>query len=378
MSKTFFLALSTLIGATIGAGIFGFPYVVAKSGLVPGIIYFFLLGGVVLLLHLFFGEICLRTSGKYRLVGYAKIYLGKWGKLLATFVLFFVLAGALLSYLILAGSFFDIVFSPWIHFPSTIVWSVLFWIAGSFFILKGRQLITVAELFMNVGFFAAIGVLFLFAIPHMQSLQIPSFDIAGLPIAFGVFLFGFLGLEAIPELASFLKDTKEKMRLHSVIIWGSVGSGLLFALFSFLIVGVSGTDTTEDALSGLVPVLGREIVLLGALFGILAISSSFLVLGNYLKNSLRHDFGIPDMPAFFIACSLPLILFLMGFRQFIEVIGVVGGIAGAAEGALIVLIFLKAKKLGDRTPEYDMKIPSFVLFLIVLILAAGAAQLIFD
>ena len=40
MRKNFLFALSTLIGTIVGAGVFGIPYVIAKSGIVPGFFYF--------------------------------------------------------------------------------------------------------------------------------------------------------------------------------------------------------------------------------------------------------------------------------------------------------------------------------------------------
>ena len=80
MNKNFLFALSVLLGTIVGAGIFGIPYVISKSGMIPGFFYFLILGGAVLLIHLFFGEIILRTKGEHRLVGLAQRYLGRWGR----------------------------------------------------------------------------------------------------------------------------------------------------------------------------------------------------------------------------------------------------------------------------------------------------------
>ena len=66
MSKNFCGATATLIGTIVGVGIFGVPYVVAKSGFLLGLLFLFGLGGVALLLHLFYGEIVLRTPGGSR------------------------------------------------------------------------------------------------------------------------------------------------------------------------------------------------------------------------------------------------------------------------------------------------------------------------
>lgn len=372
--NSFTLALSTLVGTIVGAGIFGIPFAMVRSGIVPGLFYLFLLGAIICLLHLLFGEVCLRTAGKHRLVGYAQIYLGKQGKVLATLTLLFVLVGALLAYLILVGEFSEIVFGSFIPFSSTI-FTILFSVCAFFLVLSGRQLITKIEFFTNILFIGALAVLIILALPHVKGFEVPLFDFSNpsnLFLPFGVLLFAFAGFEAIPEVMSFLRDRGGRTKLDNVIIWSSVIVGAFFLLFSLIVIGVSGLTTSPDAFSGLVPFLGQSIIAFGALVGIVVIADSFLVIGNYLKNSLRHDFQFPYVPAALVAIGVPLALFLLGFREFISVVGVVGGVTGAAEGILIMLMFHKAKTMGDRVPEYEIRVPSIFLFLLATILIGGA------
>ena len=129
VNKNFYFALAALIGTTVGAGIFGIPYVISKSGIGPGLFYFFILGGAVLLLHLFFGEIVLRTKEKHRLIGFAQKYLGNWGKFLITISTILGLVGALLAYIILGGDFLKIISDSWISldsfYLSLFLWALL-------------------------------------------------------------------------------------------------------------------------------------------------------------------------------------------------------------------------------------------------------------
>ena len=373
--NSFALALSTLVGTIVGAGIFGIPFAILKSGIVPGLFYLFLLGGIICLLHLFFGEICLRTSGKHRLVGYAGIYLGKTGKAVATLTLLFVLIGSLLAYLILVGEFSGIVFGSLFPF-SSVLFTVLFSVCAFFLVLSGRQLITKIEFFTNILFITAIVAFIAFAVPHVKSFDIPLFDVSSVSnlfLPFGVLLFAFAGFEAIPEVMSFLRDRNARTKLDNVILWSSIITGVFFLVFALIVLGVSGLATSPDAFSGLVPFLGQGIIAFGALIGIVIIADSFLVIGNYLKNSLRHDFNLPYVPSALIALCVPLALFLLGFREFIAVVGVVGGVMGAVEGVLVMLMFRKAKTMGDRKPEYEIRVPSLFLFLLAGILVAGAA-----
>jgi amino acid permease len=68
LDREFLIALATLIGTAIGAGLFGLPYVVAKAGFFPSLMMMFLLGLLALVSNLMYGEIILRTKGGCRLV----------------------------------------------------------------------------------------------------------------------------------------------------------------------------------------------------------------------------------------------------------------------------------------------------------------------
>lgn len=378
MNNSFLLALSVLVGTIIGAGIFGVPFVVAKSGLIPTVFYFLLLGGVVMLLHLFFGEVVLRTEKKARLIGYCATYLGKPGKIAAVFSTLFVIVGALLAYTILGGSFLHILFGEFTGISAT--WfSILFWGVLSLFIMRGIQLIARAEFFMTLALFIAALLIFFFAAPHVKLENFSLIHIDNLFLSFGVILFALAGWSAIPEIADFFKKSKDKKTLDNLIVWAGIITTLLYFVFSLFVVGVSGDATSPDALQGLVPFLGKWVVFLGAVFGLIAIAASFLILGNYLKNSLRYDFHFPYRVAVGIAIVAPVALFLLGFREFISVLGIVGIVLGVVEGVLIVLLFLKAKKKGTRQPEYVLSVPRILPYLVVLVLVGGAvAELFFS
>jgi len=371
MNNSFLLALSTLIGTIIGAGIFGLPYVVSKSGVVPSLFYFVILGGVVLLLHLFVGEIVLRTPGKHRLIGYSEIYLGSWAKKLITISTVVGIVGTLLAYIIVAGDFLEIVFASMFSVSGT-VYSIVVWAVLSLFILKGIQAIAKIELFMNIALFSVIGVILAFAVPHMESGNFIIFDSSNIFLPYGVVLFAFAGWAAIPEITDLFKSRREKRGLDNLIVWATIICGLLYVVFSLIVVGVSGVLTSQDALTGLVPLLGNGIVILGALFGLVAIAASFLVLGNYLKNSLRYDYKVPYIVSAGVAILAPIVLFLLGLREFIVVIGIVGALIGTIDGVIIVLIYRKAKQKGERQPEYSLRVPQFVFALIIGILVVGA------
>ena len=372
MRKNFILAVASLIGTIIGAGVFGIPYVMAKSGILFCLFYFLILGATVLLLHLFFGEVVLRTKQKHRLVGYAEKYLGKKAKALAAFATIFGTIGALLVYIILGGHFLKLIFPLSV---SSFQLSLFLWVVLSFFIFLGMKSIAWVQLLMNAGFLGAVLLIFFYSFPKIDMGNFVLADPKYIFLPYGVILFSLVGWNAIPEIETILVKKKD---LKRVILWAIAISLSFYFLFGLFISGLTGQNTTPEAFEGLVSVLGQKIIILGGIFGLFAISTSFLILGNYLKNTLIFDYRFPYLSAFFIATFSPLLLFLSGVREFIWVIAFVGTFIGLIEGTMIVLVYKKAQKQGDKIPEYNLKIPRYIPYFVMIVLVLGAiAQTIY-
>lgn len=366
------LALSTLVGTIIGGGIFAVPFVVSRAGILLTLGYALALGIIVTLVHLMFGEIVLRTPGRHRLIGYASIYLGRWGKGIIACSTVFGIVGALLAYVIVGGEFLHLLFSPVLSLPSFPL-SLAFWGVLSAFVFRGIQAIARMELALNLVLGAVIAGIAVLALPAMDLAALPLARISEGMLPFGVLLFALSGGAAIPEIADFFKNGRERGSLDNIIIIAGVVTMALTVGFGLAVAGVSGAATTEDAISGLVPVLGPAIAFLGATLGLAAVAASFLVLGNYLKNSLRYDYGMPGWWAPALAAGLPLALFLAGVRNFVGVLGIVGAVMGTIDSVAIIAVFWKAKTGGTRIPEYSLSLPRSILFFLAAVLALGGA-----
>jgi tyrosine-specific transport protein len=374
--KKSLLALAILIGTIVGAGIFAIPYAISKSGIIPGLFYFLILGLVVTFLHLFFGEIVLRTKEKYRLIGYAQKYLGKWGKISISISTFLGITGVLLAYIILAGEFLKIIFSP-LFSLSPFGFSLIFWLLLIYFVFRGIKTIAPVEVFTNLFFFIMIFLIFFLLLPKINLENFHLINLQNLFLPYGVIMFSLMGFTAIPEMTDVLVEPKEKRDLKKVIVFASIITIILYLFFSLSIIGVSGKNTSQDALSGLSQFLDKKIVILFALIGFITLADSFLIIDLYFRNTLIYDYHFPKIYASFLAVFFPLFFFLIGFREFISVISFIGTILSMIEGIVILLIFNKVKRLGDREPEYSLKIPKILLYILGAIFILGAISQIF-
>ncbi len=360
------LAVATLVGTTIGAGAFAIPYVFSQSGVITCLIYFFIVGILAIFLHLFFGEIVLRTKDETRLIGLAKKYLGQKGKLLVGVALIIGTVGSLLIYIILAGQFLSLIFP---NLLSSASFSLLAWIVLAFLVFLGTHSIAKAEIFMNAFLFLVGGLIIVFCFPKIQTSNFILSNSKVLFLPFGIFLFSMVGWSAVPESEDILVDKK---KLKKAIITALLVCLAFYILFGLAISGVTGKATTQEAFLGLVPYLGKNIIILAGIFGLLAVATSFITIANYLKNTLVFDLKIPKRISFVLAVGLPALLFLLGLRSFVSLVATLGAVIGLIEGGSIVLIWLKAKKMGDRNPEYQVKLPKVFAYLSIGLLLAGS------
>ena len=61
----------------------------------------------------------------------------------------------------------------------------------------------------------------------------------------------------------------------------------------------------------------------------------------------------------------------MGFDNFITVIVLTGGVMLGIDVIIIILIYLKAKTKGDLEPAYNLSIPSFFVYFLILFFIIG-------
>jgi len=368
MNKNFLYASAILIGTIVGAGMFGLPYVVARSGFLIGAIFLLVLTGVTLLIHLIYGEIVCRTTEKHRLVGYAEHYLGKWGKRIATFSILIGLYGSLLVYIIISGEFLSTIFSPFLG-GSPFIYSLVFLVIGAFAVFKDLALVKKMELGMSLLLISIVVLIFFSGLPHLDISNFKNIDLKYFFLPYGVIFWALAGGAAIPEIREILEADGKKYK--KTIILGTIIPAILYFLFMLTVVGISGQATSPEAIKGLTGFLGEGIIILGAVLGFLAVITSYFVIGLYLKKVFWYDYKINRTLSWFLVCFIPLVGFLLGLRAFIPIISFLGVIFGAIEGTVLVLTYLKAKKLGDREPEYSLKIPNIIIYSLIALFVLG-------
>jgi len=341
LSNRLILAISTLSGTIIGVGFFSLPYITLKVGFWVILGYFLALGALVILIHLFFGELALKTPDFKRLPGFAKIYLGNWGQVLAYISIILGIFGALLAYLIVGGEFFTELLLP-IFGGNSLIYTLFYFVIGASLIFFGITAIAKVEFWGLVLFFIILFAIFFRGESFITIGNLfPSPDFSYIFLPYGIILFSLWGATLIPEIEEMLGERKKLiLKIIPIAILIPI---IVYLFFIYLILGITGSQTTESGLSGLRNVLGNGVVSLALFFGVLTTFTSFIALGLTLKKVFWYDLKIEKNLSFAITCFIPLALFLIGIKQFIPVISFVGGIMIGIDGILILLMYQKIK-----------------------------------
>ncbi len=372
--KTFLRSASVLIGTMVGVGVFGIPFAFAKAGFWVGFLFLIFIAGITLLTNFMYGEVILRTQAKHQLVGYTEKYLGSFFKKVIFFTTALSTYSALLAYIIVSGDFLSNIFSNFLYFsPAT--YSVVFFIIVSFLILRGIKTVSKVELVLAGLFFAVILGIFVLGIGKINFSNFSGITPEYWFLPYGILLFAFAGLPAIPLQRQLLAG--REIFLRKSILIAVLLVAVLYLVFAFTVLGVSGDVTTPDAISGLFVSLGGAIVLFGSLFGALAVSTSYLMLGSAFLDIFHLDLGISRKLSWLLVIVPPFVLFWGGMRAFIDVISLAGAVGIGIEGIVLVLLFIKSKSKGDRIPEYSMGLPRWLLYFLAAVFISGAIYAIF-
>ncbi len=351
----FAIAVTTLMGTIIGAGILGIPYVIAKAGYLYGLFLILLLGIAYVYLNLFFGEVVLRTKGQHQFPGYAEKYLGKTGKRITAVAMILGVYGALTAYLIGVGEASFAIFK----WGSPLVYTLLFFVVCTIIVFGGIKAMGKAELFLIPLLVIVVLTIGVVSFNQLDYSSLIPWDLQYFFLPYGVLIFAYMGLAAIPEMREVLeKDTKKMKR---AIIVGSLIPLFLYALFALIIIGVVGLDHFEllkpneriatVALSMYSqPFLG----VLANILAILAMFTSFLTNAIALKEVYHYDFKLSSITSLFLTLLIPLLIAVFGIASFLTILGITGAVSGGLQGILLIFLYWKAQLLGDRKPEYTM------------------------
>lgn len=354
------------MGYTVGAGILGIPYAISRVGLLPGLLLLVFLGLASMIVNLMIVEIMMRTRFRHQLVGLMKKYLGNRLKHVQAFAMLVGGYGALTAYIVGQGEVLASIF----HLPnSQLFFSLIFVGFGILILFFGLRLVKVVELWLVLLIVIIVLIISFLCLPAVQTTNFNYPDWTKILIPYGVLLFAFGGQGAIFSIREILY--KEQKKVKSAVMIGGLSVMLIYTLFTIMIVGVTGLQTTQIATIGLEKSLGSHTVLASNIFAFLAMMTSFLTVGLSVRQIYRYDYRLPVWLSWLLIFVVPLLIFLFVSQSFIQIISIAGSLTFGLSGILIVWTFWKSRKAGDQSPEYKLPNLKIIGAILMIIFAIG-------
>jgi amino acid permease len=349
--KSIIYAISVLSGTIIGVALFSLPYLTLQVGWLTMLLYFIILGGLIVLLHVLFGELVLQTPDQKRFPGIAEYYWGKGGKYLTLTTHLICLVCTILAYILVGGGFLYELLSiiiPNISLPLAIL---IFWALGALIIFLGSSALNKIQLVGIISFiFVMLGLAWLGrAEISMANVFARNGDNINWFMPYGILIFALWGMTLIPQIEDILGKNKQYMT--RVVIASIILPIIVYILFTALVLGISGTGTEPLALTSLSNQLGEGAYSLILFFGLITTFTSFIAIGLIMAQVFEFDLKIRKIKSWTMTVSLPLLLYFAGIKNFLELIIFLGAVLLAIDGINMLLMYrhgLPQAKLWKR------------------------------
>jgi len=327
--------LAILIGTQVGAGVLGLPYAASKVGLIPAL---GILTGAMLLM-LFTALIVLKLSVEMRgaqMSTIAQKTLGRIGGWIMYLSIVLMSFGALLAYLAGMGSVFASLFGINETFGA-----VIFWILASLVIYMGLAASGKTELVMSylmLMLFIGIAIMLL---PHAKLDNGLYIEAGGFFSMAGVAIFSLGCHTVIPDVYKGIGDYDKAKK---VVIAAFLTPALTYAIFMSVFLLVFGTDTPEIATQGLEAIYGKVGNIIGNAIPLIAITTSYIGVGLAQQSNSREFLRLKKPAAWALTAVPPIIVYLLGVKNFADVLAFVGGTGDMLAFIILPILILLVKK----------------------------------
>ena len=369
-------ASSIIMGAGVGGGVMAVPFLAARTGLfafVPIVLIGFALN---VLLNLMLTEILLRDGRNLQIVELIRTYVfrGRIGATVA-WIFFAVLGLSFIASLTAYVSGAGLVIAELLGIGPLLSRLVVYVFSAAvvFFGLKGVGFSEKIALFLMLLFATLIvlGSIGTWEISgHSFSLETTRWkDVLAL---YGIVLYSLNAAFAVPQAVKGL-DQNPKKSVQAVLIGTSINA-VLVVIVTFVAIAVS-KPVTEVAVVGIGLATNRFVSIIGSLFVIFAMLTTYWSVSLALSDIVSERFGTGTRVSWFVATAPTLLLIVFGLLDFVEYLQIAGGIVALLLVYITVPMYRRAKREGAVTdPGWSLgrlgSVPILSLFILGMVLMA--------
>ena len=328
---TFMEATSIIVGHGVGAGILAVPYLASRAPWWDFLWILSLAYAVNLLLHLMIAELSLNNKGAQFVKCFEnELFTGRFKKV-ATWIVFGFLAFSVLCNVasFITGS--AAVFTSWFGLSS---WAgmLIYYVIAGLVVFFGMKIVGICEKYSVIAMVLVIGILFVATVMGQTSALPATFIASTNAMAlYSTVAFSLSAVMSVPQVVKGVSGDRKK--IVSAIAAGTGINAFLIIVVTFMtLLGAGQAITKNGALVDLSASLGGWVSIVGYVFSLLALSTSFWantlnmrdIIAEQTKWNLRLCWLLATLPCLILAlCGMSS---FVGFARLAGVIQVLTGI----------------------------------------------------
>ena len=331
-SKLNFLeATGIIVGHGVGAGILSVPYLASHNSFRETVFILIFAYLVALVLHLIIAELSYNNNGAQFVKCFdSELFAGKI-KTVLTWTAFILLG---VSVIVNVSAFLTgaaAVFAQWFGLPD-FVGILVFYVLGASVVFVGMKLVGICEKYAVIAMVIVMGVIFVATLMRgTEALPTGWRGFNNALALFGMISFSLSAVMSTPQVVKGLGGDKKRIR-SSIALGLAVNASLIFLITLTTLLGTGGDVSEEGAFVDLARRFGGWVAVVGYVFTLLALATSFWANTLNLRDIVSEQTGWGRRLSWLIA-SLPCLVLAMlgldsfvGFTRFASIIQVVTGI----------------------------------------------------
>ena len=357
-------AACIITGYGIGAGVLSMPYMAARNGLILSTLILILSLLASYVLHLMIAEIALKEGNGGQIISCLNRFLfrGK-AKQVLTVIFFVLMAVILVTNLAAYISGAEEIIVGLLPIPS-IAAKLLFYVVAASVVLFGLKAVGVSEKIAVTVIFALIAALAAASLLNVRNpLSLSAGSLNDALAYYGLAMFAMSAFFSVPQAVEGLDGDTKKIR--KAVFLGLLNNFILILVISVCSL-LSSTEITELAMVGWSAGIGLWAQLIGGLFTVLAMLTTYwslsLALGGIVDDMLHTGTKIS-----WLLATLPsLILVLFNVAGFLDLMRTPGGLIAIIIAVMVVPAYHNARR---DVPENNLLRRSGLPLEIVIVVA---------
>lgn len=343
---TFLESTSIIIGHGVGSGILSVPFLASRNNWHDIIWIAAVAYCMNLLLHFMIAELSLNNNGAQFIKCFEnELFVGKL-KMACTWLAFGLLG---FSVVVNVSGFITgaaAVFSAWFHLPS-VVGMLLFYVLAASVVYIGMKLVGICEKIAVISMFGVIGILFVATmLSETTELSTKFYSNNNMLALYSMIAFSLSAVMSVPQVVKGLEGDEKGIR-RAIAAGTGLNMGLILLITFMTLLGCSNV-TENGALVDLSGHLGGWVSIIGYVFSLLALATSFWANTLNLRDIVNEQTKWGEKISW-LAATLPcLVIALVGVQSFVGFTRMASVVQVLTGVGVIVAYNRSRKRAGTR------------------------------